>query len=73
MPTFRIHYADGTKITVDAETPAEARKIAERRRIGIITKLKLAGDPQFPPTALAFATCFMFAWTFVLLGWGLPS
>lgn len=73
MPTFRIHYADGTKIPVDAETAAEARKIAERRRIGIITKVKLASDPQFPPTTLAFAISLFFGLGFCICSMGIPA
>ncbi|MCV3209636.1 hypothetical protein OHD62_17480 [Mesorhizobium sp. YC-39] len=73
MPTFRIHYADGTKVQVDAETAIEARKIAERRRIGIITKVKLAGDDKYPPTTLAFAVSLMFGLTFCTCWMGIPS
>ncbi|MER9710218.1 hypothetical protein NKJ13_08105 [Mesorhizobium sp. M0174] len=73
MPTFRIHFADGTKVHVDAESAAEARKIAERRRIGIITKVKLASDLQFPSTTLAFAVSLMFGLTFCACWMGIPA
>ncbi|MER8941315.1 phosphoadenosine phosphosulfate reductase family protein [Mesorhizobium sp. M0915] len=73
MPTFRIHYADGTKVQVDAETAAEARKKAERARIGIITKVKLASDHQFPPTTLALAVSLMFGLTFCACWMGIPA
>lgn len=38
---FRIHYADGSKLTVTASSPADARKQAEAKRDGIITKVKV--------------------------------
>jgi len=41
MTLFRVHYADGTAIDVEAETPAEARGIAGKRRAGIVTKVKV--------------------------------
>ncbi|MBZ9985707.1 hypothetical protein LB572_01205 [Mesorhizobium sp. BH1-1-5] len=45
MTSFRIHYADGKRIIVDAETPKDATtKAAQTGYIGIITKIKLAKD-----------------------------
>lgn len=41
MTPFRIHYSDNTTLDLDAETPAEARKIASARRNGVITKIKV--------------------------------
>ncbi len=41
MTAFRIHYADGTKLTVQASNPADARKRASAKRDGIITKIKV--------------------------------
>jgi hypothetical protein len=39
---FRIHFADGEKIDIDAETPAAAAKEAGRRRPGVpVLKTKL--------------------------------
>lgn len=38
---FRIHYADGSKLAVTASSPADARKQAEAKRDGIITKVKV--------------------------------
>ena len=38
---FRIPYADGSKLTVTASNPADARKQASAKRDGIITKVKL--------------------------------
>ncbi|RWP31777.1 hypothetical protein [Mesorhizobium sp.] len=74
MPTFRIHFADGTKLSVDANTAIEARKKAERQRPGNISKVKLAAcDDKYPPTALAFATCFMFALMFCTAWMGIPA
>ncbi|TIM07572.1 hypothetical protein [Mesorhizobium sp.] len=74
MPTFRIHFADGTKLSVEANTALEARKKAERQRPGNISKVKLAaGDEKYPPTALAFATCFMFALMFCTAWMGIPA
>ena len=40
MTSFRIHYSDGSKLTVTASNPADARKQAQARRDGIITKVK---------------------------------
>jgi hypothetical protein len=40
MTTFRIHYADGSKLTVQASNPADARKQAEAKRGGLISKVK---------------------------------
>jgi hypothetical protein len=42
--TFRIHFADGTKVVVDAPNPTAARKIAEKRHDAIVTKVKLVKD-----------------------------
>lgn len=45
MTSFRIHYADGKSIVVDAETPKEAAtKAIKAGHIGIITKIKRAKD-----------------------------
>lgn len=42
---FRVHFADGRRLVVDAETPKEAAtKAAKAGHIGIITKIKLAKD-----------------------------
>ncbi|MER8540292.1 hypothetical protein NKH17_12635 [Mesorhizobium sp. M1334] len=73
MPTFRIHFADGTKVAVDANNALEARKTAERLRPGIISKVKVAVDDSFPPTSLAFAMCFMFGLTFCACWMGIPA
>lgn len=37
---FRVHFADGTKIDVQADTPLEASAAAHRQRNGVITKIK---------------------------------
>ncbi|RWO90883.1 hypothetical protein [Mesorhizobium sp.] len=73
MQTFRIHFADGTKISVEANTAAEARKLAERLRPGTIAKVKIAGDEKYPPTALAFATSLFFGLAFCSCWMGLPA
>ena len=41
---FRVHFSDGTKLVVDAPNPTAARKIAEKRRDGIVTKIKLVKE-----------------------------
>lgn len=41
MATFRVHFETGGPVTVDAATPADARKRAEAIRPGRITKVKL--------------------------------
>lgn len=38
--TFRVHFADGTKVDVQADTPTEASAAAHRQRIGVISKIK---------------------------------
>ncbi|MER8560135.1 hypothetical protein [Mesorhizobium sp. M0578] len=74
MPTFRIHFADGTKVSVDANNALEARKKAERLRPGIISKVKVAVEKDsYPPTALALAMSFMFALTFCACWMGIPA
>lgn len=42
---FRVHYEDGTKLTVTATSPADARKQATDRHPGIITKIKIVKEP----------------------------
>ncbi|WP_181182624.1 hypothetical protein [Mesorhizobium sp. B3-1-9] len=45
MTSFRIHYADGKRLIVDAETPKDAAsKAAKAGHIGIVTKIKIAKD-----------------------------
>lgn len=44
LRTFKVHYADGTKVVVDAQNPTAARKIAEKRHDGIVTKIKLVKE-----------------------------
>lgn len=45
MTSFRIHYADGKRLVVDAETPKDAASKAQKAGvIGIITKIKQAKD-----------------------------
>lgn len=45
MSSFRIHFADGKRLIVDAETPKEAAtKAAKAGHIGIITKIKVAKE-----------------------------
>lgn len=39
---FRVHFDDGTKITIKAETPEQARKIAKKKSNSPITKIKHA-------------------------------
>lgn len=41
---FRLHYADGTTLDIDADTPTQAREISKTRRDGIITKVKVARE-----------------------------
>jgi len=43
LPIFRVHFADTTQppIDVPAEDAKDARDKAEKRRRGIITKVKL--------------------------------
>ncbi|MER9056472.1 hypothetical protein [Mesorhizobium sp. M0910] len=73
MPTFRIHFADGTKVSVDANNALEARKNAERLRPGLISKVKVAVDDSYAPTALALAMSFMFGLTFCACWMGIPA
>lgn len=41
MTAFRVHFVDGEAMRVVAPTPADARKLAESRRPGLlITKIK---------------------------------
>ncbi|UCI23717.1 hypothetical protein [Mesorhizobium sp. B2-8-5] len=45
MTSFRIHYADGKRLIVDAETPKEAAAKAQKAgHIGTVTKIKIAKD-----------------------------
>lgn len=45
MTSFRIHFADGKRLVVDAETPKEAAtKAAKAGHTAIITKIKRAKD-----------------------------
>lgn len=44
MTTFRLFYTDGTTHDVDAEDPAQARKIAKDRHEGIIKKIKVVKE-----------------------------
>jgi hypothetical protein len=37
---FRVHFVDGAKLEVSATSPAHAREIAEKRRSGVIDKIK---------------------------------
>jgi hypothetical protein len=73
MLTFRIHFADGAKISVNAHTPAEARTKAQRQRPGIIAKIKLARDNKYPSTALAFAASVVFGLAFCTFWMGIPA
>jgi len=41
MTTFRVHFADGDKIDVHAANADAARKAAEAKRGGIVTKVKV--------------------------------
>lgn len=41
MTTYRVHFADGDKIDVDAEDPIDARQKANAQRGGIVTKVKV--------------------------------
>lgn len=41
MTQFRLHYTDGSTLDIDAETPKQAREIADQRRSGKITKVKV--------------------------------
>lgn len=44
LTTFRVHFADGVTVDVDAETPPAAREIARRGHIGNITKVKVVKE-----------------------------
>lgn len=39
--TFRVHFADGVTIDVDAATPTAARIVAEKKHDAIVTKVKV--------------------------------
>lgn len=41
---FRVHFADGDKLDIDAKTPAEAAASAKTARNGVITKIKLVKE-----------------------------
>lgn len=41
---FRVHYEDGTKLTVTATSPDDARKQATAKHPGIITKVKIVKE-----------------------------
>lgn len=38
--TFRVHFSDGTKLDVQAASPAEAGAAAKRQHDGVISKIK---------------------------------
>ncbi len=40
LMTFRVHFADGAKVDVDAETPGKAREAARTYFKRTITKIK---------------------------------
>ncbi|WP_181168335.1 hypothetical protein [Mesorhizobium sp. B2-5-3] len=45
MTAFRIHYADGKRLLVDAETPKEAAtKAVKAGHVGTVLKIKIAKD-----------------------------
>lgn len=44
MTMFRVHYADGGTIDVDAGRPDNARKAALETRKGIILKVKVVKE-----------------------------
>ncbi len=44
MNRFRVHFEVGEPITIDAETPAQARQGALAIRPGIVTKVKLVKE-----------------------------
>jgi len=41
---FRVHYVDGTKLTVTATSAADARRQATDSHPGIITKVKIVKE-----------------------------
>ncbi len=43
---FRVHFEDGTKLDVDAETAQEASKKALKRHDGIIRKVKVVRESE---------------------------
>lgn len=43
---YRVHFADGTKLDVDAETPAQARAAAVARHPGVVTKIKIVKETR---------------------------
>jgi len=43
---FRVHFEDGTKLDVDAETAQDAAKKAQARHDGIIRKVKVVRESE---------------------------
>lgn len=46
LPTFRIHFADGTTLDVDAVNAKDARAAAEKQHSAQIRKIKLVRGPK---------------------------
>lgn len=44
MTTFRVHYAGGDTVDVEADDPIDARQKANQQRGGIITKVKVVRE-----------------------------
>lgn len=42
MTTFRVHFEDGSKVEIQAETPVAAQAAAQKNRpaSGVVTKVK---------------------------------
>lgn len=43
---YRVHFADGTKVDVEADTPAQARAVAVARHQGVVTKIKIVKEAR---------------------------